>query len=297
MKIVIAGGTGFVGKVLTSFFLNQQHDIWILTRNPRPSSGRLHYVDWEHALPYVQQADVVINLAGVSLNSGRWTEERKKAIIQSRVSTTQKLVKMMKTSSKKVFINASAVGFYGTSTTETFTEASPSENNDFLASTVKAWEAEALKAKEYGIRTSLTRFGIILGQNEGALPKMILPYKLFAGGTVGSGEQWMSWVHIEDVVRIMAFIIEHEDLEGPINVTAPHPVTMKEFGQTIAKVINRPHWLPVPDFALNILLGEMSMLILKGQRVLPQKLCDHHYSFTYDKLEGALTHLYRSNGH
>jgi uncharacterized protein len=295
MNIVIAGGTGFVGKALTSLFLNQQHDIWIVTRTPRSSSDHVHYVDWEHALPHVQQADVVINLAGVSLNSGRWTEERKKTMVQSRVSTTQKLVKMMEGSSKKVFINASAVGFYGTSATETFTEASASHSDDFLASTVKAWEAEALKAKDHGIRTALTRFGVILGQNEGALPKMMLPYKLLAGGTIGSGEQWISWVHIEDVVRIIAFIMEHENLEGPINVTAPHPVTMKEFGQTLAKIMNRPHWLPVPDFALKIFFWEMSMLILKGQHVLPQKLGDHHYSFTYDKLEGALRHLSHAN--
>jgi uncharacterized protein (TIGR01777 family) len=291
MKMVIAGGTGFVGKALTSFFSAQQHDVWILTRQPRPSSGRVHYVDWEHAALYVRTADVVINLAGVSLNSGRWTEERKKAIVESRISTAQKLVSMMKESSCRLFINASAVGFYGTSLDKSFTESSPSASEDFLASTVKLWEAEALKAADDQIRTVLTRFGIILGKKEGALPKMLLPYQLFAGGTVGSGEQWVSWIHIEDVVRIMNFIMEHEDIKGPVNVTAPHPVTMKEFGQTIAKVTRRPHWLPVPEFALKILLGEMSVLILKGQRVLPQKLGEHRYTFSYDKLEEALKNL------
>jgi uncharacterized protein len=291
MKIVIAGGTGFVGKALTASFSAQQHDIWILTRSPRPSSERVHYIEWEHALSIVQEADVVINLAGVSLNSGRWTKETKKAIADSRISTTKKLVEMMKNNPKKIFINASAVGFYGTSENASFTESSPAGGEDFLSATVKIWEEEALKATQYNIRTVLTRFGIILGKNEGAFSKMLLPYRLFAGGTVGSGEQWVSWVHIEDVVRIMSFIMDHEEIEGPINVTAPHPVTMKEFGQTIAKVINRPHWLPVPEFALKMLLGEMSVLILKGQRVLPQKLGEHHYTFSYDKLEGALKHL------
>lgn len=291
MKIVIAGGTGFVGKALTTFFSAQQHDIWTLTRHPRPSSGRVHYIEWEHAPSHVQEADVVINLAGVSLNSGRWTEEKKKAIVDSRISTTKKLVEMMKNTPQKVFINASAVGFYGMSGNASFTESSPSIGHDFLSNTVKAWETEALKATQYNIRTVLTRFGIILGKDEGAFPKMLIPYRLFFGGTVGSGEQWVSWVHIEDVVRIMSFIIDHEEIKGPVNVTAPHPVTMKEFGQTIAKVINRPHWLPVPEFALKMLLGEMSVLILKGQRVLPKKLGEHHYTFSYDKLEGALKHL------
>ncbi|HWO95739.1 MAG TPA: TIGR01777 family oxidoreductase [Bacillus sp. (in: firmicutes)] len=291
MKIVIAGGTGFVGKALVTFFSAHQHDIWILTRHPRPSSEGVHYIEWEHAPSIVQEADVVINLAGVSLNSGRWTEEKKNAIFESRISTTEKLVKMMKNTHKKVFINASAVGFYGTSKNTPFTELTPSVGNDFLSTTVKAWEKAALKATEYNIRTVITRFGIILGKNEGAFPKMLLPYKLFAGGTVGSGEQWVSWIHIEDVVRIIPFIIEHEEIEGPVNVTAPYPVTMKEFGQTIAKVTNRPHWLPVPAFALRMLLGEMSVLILQGQQVLPQKLGEHHYTFSYDKLEGALQHL------
>ncbi|WP_078408428.1 TIGR01777 family oxidoreductase [Priestia abyssalis] len=291
MKIVIAGGTGFVGKALTASFSTQQHDIWILTRRPRPSSEKIHYIEWEHASSIVQEADVVINLAGVSLNSGRWTKETKNAIVNSRISTTKQLVEMMKNTPKKVFINASAVGFYGTSKNASFTESSPSGGEDFLSNTVKAWEEEALKATQYNIRTVLTRFGIILSKNEGAFPKMLIPYQLFAGGTVGSGEQWVSWVHIEDVVRIISFIIDHEELDGPVNVTAPHPVKMKEFGQAIANVINRPHWLPVPEFALKMLLGEMSVLILKGQRVLPQKLGEHHYTFSYDKLKGALKHL------
>ncbi|WP_110114295.1 TIGR01777 family oxidoreductase [Bacillus sp. CGMCC 1.16541] len=301
MKIVIAGGTGFVGSALTNYFLANKHDVYILTRNTnKPAHDpKLHYVEWltngsapEHEL---EGADVFINLAGVSLNSGRWTDERKKAIIESRVSSTKEIVRIMSVLHTKpaVYVNASAVGYYGTSTTETFVEHSPSisDENDFLAHTVKVWEKEAAQAEQLNIRTVLTRFGIILGEKEGALPKMLLPYQLFVGGTVGTGEQWVSWVHIDDVVRSIAFVIEHEHVRGPVNITAPHPVRMKEFGQTIARVLSRPHWLPVPSFGLKLLLGEMSTLILDGQHVIPQKLGEHHYKFTYNKLERALQDL------
>ncbi|MBM7704421.1 TIGR01777 family oxidoreductase [Metabacillus iocasae] len=301
MKIVIAGGTGFVGTALTNHFLTNKHEVYILTRNTnKPAHDpKLHYVEWltEGSSPEseLEGADVFINLAGVSLNSGRWTEERKKAIFESRVSSTKEMIRIMSSLKKKpaVYVNASAVGYYGISNTETFVESSPaaSDDHDFLAHTVKVWEQEAKRAEELHIRTVRTRFGIILGKDEGALPKMVLPYRLFVGGTVGSGEQWVSWVHIEDVVSIIAFVIEHEDVNGPVNVTAPHPVQMKEFGQTIGRVLGRPHWLPVPSAGLKVMLGEMSTLILDGQKVIPQKLGEHHYKFTYNELEGALKNL------
>jgi uncharacterized protein len=299
MKIVIAGGTGFVGKALTKHFLTQKHYVYILTRNADKAARdpKLKYVEWmqESSQPeeHVEGADVFINLAGVSLNSGRWTDERKKAIVESRLSSTQEILRIMAALPEKpsLYVNASAVGYYGTSTKETFTEASPSIGTDFLAETVKKWENEALKAMELNIRTVLTRFGVILGKDGGALPSTALPYKLFAGGTVGSGEQWMSWVHLEDVVKIIDYCIHTEQIEGGVNVTAPNPVQMKEFGKTIGKVLNRPHWMPVPSFGLQLLMGEMSMIILKGQRVLPEKLIQQNYIFTYTVLEDALRDL------
>ncbi len=299
MKIVIAGGTGFVGKALTKHFLTQKHYVYILTRNADKAARdpKLKYVEWmqESSQPeeHVEGADVFINLAGVSLNSGRWTDEGKKAIVESRLSSTQEILRIMAALPEKpsLYVNASAVGYYGTSTTETFTEASPSIGTDFLAETVKKWENEALKAMELNIRTVLTRFGVILGKDGGALPSTALPYKLFAGGTVGSGEQWMSWVHLQDVVKIIDYCIHTKQIEGPVNVTAPNPVQMKEFGKTIGKVLNRPHWMPVPSFGLQLLMGEMSMIILKGQRVLPEKLIQQNYIFTYTVLEDALRDL------
>ncbi|MEH7490405.1 TIGR01777 family oxidoreductase, partial [Priestia megaterium] len=273
--------------------------VYILTRNADKAARdpKLKYVEWmqENSQPeeHVEGADVFINLAGVSLNSGRWTDERKKAIVESRLSSTQEILRIMAALPEKpsLYVNASAVGYYGTSTTETFTEASPSMGTDFLAETVKKWENEALKAMELNIRTVLTRFGVILGKDGGALPSTALPYKLFAGGTVGSGEQWMSWVHLQDVVKIIDYCIHTEQIEGPVNVTAPNPVQMKEFGKTIGKVLNRPHWMPVPSFGLQLLMGEMSMIILKGQRVLPEKLIQQNYIFTYTVLEDALRDL------
>lgn len=255
----------------------------------------IHYIQWkaedENFPP--TSIDAFINLAGESINSGRWTKERKEQILTSRVNTTKGIIRQFTTLSKppKVFINASAIGYYGTSLTETFTERHLRHGNDFLATTVVAWEQEAAKAEKLGIRTVYTRFGIVLGKDGGALSKMLLPYQLFIGGTVGSGKQWMSWVHLDDVVNMITFALETEAIQGPLNITAPHPITMKEFGQMIAKVMKKPHWIPVPSFALKLLLGEMSTLILDGQKALPEKALHNGYIYSYANLEEALMNI------
>jgi uncharacterized protein (TIGR01777 family) len=189
------------------------------------------------------------------------------------------------------FLNASAVGFYGTSQTKIFTEADHKAGTDFLASVVEKWEAEATKVEQIGIRTVLLRFGVVLAKDGGALSKMLLPYKFFAGGTVGSGKQWLSWVHVDDLVKMIDFAIKNEHVKGAINITAPHPVQMKVFGQTLASVLNKPHWLPAPSLALKLVLGEMSMLVLEGQKVLPKKAQDLGYQFQYPRLDAALKNL------
>lgn len=187
----------------------------------------------------------------------------------------------------EVLVNASAVGFYGMSDEKIFTEADDPSANDFLATVVRSWEAEAKKAEQFGVRTVLARFGIVLGK-EGALPLMALPYKLGAGGTVGTGKQWLSWIHVADVAGLIRFAIEHEQISGPINVTAPEPLKMKEFGKAIGKTLHRPHWLPVPSFALKILLGEMSEMLLSGQRAVPAKAVEFGYSYKFPQLPEAL---------
>lgn len=302
LKIAITGGSGFIGSALTSYFIQNGHHVYILTRNTKNKTNedQLTYVEWlsNSSKPeeHLNNIDAFINLAGESINSGRWTEERKKRILDSRIEATSEVIRILNTLKQKpsVFVNASAIGFYGPSLEKTFTEDMTESGNDFLAKTTYKWEQEASKAKSLGIRTVFTRFGIVLDKNEGALPRMVKPYQFFVGGKVGHGEQWLSWVHINDLIRMVLFSIENEHIEGPINVTAPNPRQMNEFGKSIAKTIDRPHWIPAPSFALKLLLGEMSMLVLKGQKVLPKKALDEGFSFKYPDLDSALADIFKN---
>ncbi|MCR8849714.1 TIGR01777 family oxidoreductase [Rossellomorea sp. SC111] len=301
MKIAITGGTGFVGQALTEELLTHQHEVMILTRNPGKYEARpgVTYVKWlsDGARPeeMLEGVHAFINLAGESINSGRWTEERKKRIINSRINSTGEVINIIKALKEKpaCLINASAIGYYPSSKTNTYTEASTETADNFLGETVQIWEKEAAKAIQIGIRVAYTRFGIILGRDEGALPRIALPYKMFVGGTVGSGEQWMSWVHIKDIARAVHFVAETEGIEGPVNVTAPSPVTMKEFGKTLGTVLERPHWIPVPSLTLKVAMGEMSALVLEGQRVLPDVLSKHGFQFQFPELISALKDIYQ----
>jgi uncharacterized protein (TIGR01777 family) len=302
LKIVIAGGSGFVGQALSDFFLKNGDDVVILTRQPKSTSpqSKLTYIEWlnegSNPAPLLDGADIYINLAGESINSGRWNEKRKQRILQSRLKATNELLHIIKNLKDKpqVLINASAIGYYGTSDTATFTEESNRTGSDFLAETVKQWEGLANQAESIGVRTVLARFGIILDKKDGALPKMALPYRLFAGGKLGKGNQWVSWIHIEDVIQAISFIIQHRTLNGPVNFISPNPVSMDEFGKTLAKVLHRPHLFPTPAFALKLLLGEMSMLMLEGQRVLPIKLIDHGYNFHFPTIDSALKDIFQN---
>ncbi|OAH53041.1 MULTISPECIES: TIGR01777 family oxidoreductase [Bacillaceae] len=305
MKAAIAGGTGFIGKKLTAELIQNGYDVYILTRNTDNKKERdhIHYVRWlsDGAEPEneLHGIDIFINLAGESLNSGRWTDERKKRILDSRMISTREIIRIMTSLPKKpaVLINASAIGIYPIADTETFKETSPALGQGFLAHTVNMWEEEAIQADKAGIRTVLTRFGIILGTEDGALPRMAMPYKLFVGGKIGTGHQWMSWIHVNDVVRAIRFAGENESLQGPLNVTAPNPVHMNDLGKTLAKVLSRPHWLFIPALALKAGLGEMSTLILDGQKVLPEKLLQSGFQFKFPLVRGALDDLYKGSVH
>lgn len=297
MKIAIAGGTGLIGKALCNYLYENGHEVLILTRQKHSnsvSSGSPRYISWltkdsSSIIEELTGVDAIINLAGSTINT-RWTDTGKEKIVKSRLYVVNELHRLIFALpvKPKVLINASAVGFYGTSEERTFTETSTKPGTDFLAQTVVKWESAVKKIEEMGIRTVLCRFGVVLDSKAGALPRMLLPYQLFIGGKIGNGHQWLSWIHLQDVVKGIVFAIENNHVSGPVNFTAPEPVQMQDFGSTLATVLNRPHWLPLPPFILSLLLGEMSLLILKGQRVLPEALINHGFSFQYPTLHPAL---------
>jgi len=297
MKIVIAGGSGFIGKKLTKLLLDEGHYIKILTRKAKQSSGNVQYIQWLDGVASpekeIADADVFINLAGVSINDGRWSEKHKKQIYHSRMEATDELLRIISLLPKKpsVFINASAIGIYPASIDAVYTEDSLDVSDDFLGKTVFDWEAKAKQVEAFGLRTVFMRFGVVLGEHGGALPLMVLPYKLFVGGTLGHGKQWVSWIHVADVVRAIHFVMNNEEIRGPVNVTAPTPIQMKDFGKEISSVLHRPHWLPVPSFLMKIVLGQKSALVLEGQHVLPQVLVENGFSFMFPSLQTALEDL------
>ncbi|MGD7009741.1 TIGR01777 family oxidoreductase [Metabacillus sp. 84] len=295
MKIAIAGGSGFVGRHIAQYFAREGHQVIILSRSEKEGYGNIEYVQWmkdgANPAPHLEGTDVMINLAGKSIST-KWTEENKQEIVESRVQSTRETYKLLNQLSKKpeVFINASAIGIYGTSEQETFTEESKTTDEDFLSSTVQRWEQEASMIRDLGIRTVYARFGIVLGEG-GVLQKMILPYKFYGGGPLGSGKQWMSWIHVTDIAGMIGHIIQHKEISGPVNMTAPNPAQMETFGQKLGEALNRPHWLPAPSSAIKLALGEMSILLLEGQRVLPKKAIQSGYSFIFPELERALSDI------
>ncbi|KKI90456.1 multidrug MFS transporter [Bacillus sp. SA1-12] len=297
MRIVIAGGSGFIGQKLTDTLVQEGHEIVILSRKKKNSSGQISYIQWleKGTAPEkeIKLADAFINLAGVSINAGRWNSAHRKQIYHSRMKATDEIIRIISALPKKpsVYINASAIGIYPPSLTSVYTEDTFEPANDFLGKTVYDWEAKAKQVESLEIRAVLMRFGVVLGKKEGALPLMVLPYRLFAGGTVGSGEQWVSWVHVADVVRSIAFVIKNDRIFGPVNVTAPSPVKMKEFGRTIGSILHRPHWLPVPSIAMKLLLGQKSKLVLEGQHVIPKVLLEEGFNFNFSSLDSALVDL------
>ncbi|WP_307728855.1 TIGR01777 family oxidoreductase [Alkalicoccobacillus plakortidis] len=251
MKIAITGGSGFIGQKLTAQLTSAGHDVLILTRSleGKKQTDNVSYVKWmsDDSSPEVELEgiDGIVNLAGESI-MGRWTEKKKQRILSSRIKATQAVLSIIKKLKQKpkVLLNASAIGYYGVSETIDFVEGSEPVETNFLSEVTDRWETEAAKAKDFGLRVVFGRIGIVLDKQEGALPKMVLPYKLYAGGTLGTGKQWMSWIHIHDLASLYQFALENEHISGPLNITAPNPMQMIEFGKTISQVIGKPHWFP-----------------------------------------------------
>ena len=296
MKLVVAGATGFIGSALCSNLLARGHTLTLLTRHAPPDASTpaktwRHWTpgtpgDWEAAL---DGADGVINLAGEPIAAKRWTDHQKNKIRSSRVDATESIVEAIAKAKRKpaFLLNGSAVGEYGPRGDEIVTEETPA-GSDFLSSLCLAWEEEAQRAESMGIRVVRLRTGIVIGPGGGALAKLVLPFKCFIGGPLGSGAQWMSWIHLQDEIGLILYLIETPQATGAVNATAPNPATMKEFCRTLGKVMRRPSWAPVPAFALRFMLGEMADMLLTGQRVVPAAAQKFGYQFRYGNLYEAL---------
>jgi uncharacterized protein (TIGR01777 family) len=296
MKLVVTGATGFIGTALCARLLEQGHTLTLFTRgSPRDADTTakrwVHWTpgtlrEWATALDGV---DGVINLAGEPIAEKKWTHTQRHRIERSRIDGTNSLVQAIAKAAvrPKFLISASAVGYYGPRGDESVTEET-SPGDDFLSQVCREWEEEAKKAEQLGLRVVRLRTGIVLGSGGGALQKMAKPFKFFVGGPLGSGQQWMSWIQLEDHVRLILELIENTQASGPVNATAPNPVRNKEFCQTLGKVLHRPCWAPVPGFALRIVLGDMAEMLLTGQRVFPAAAQRLGFQFRYPNLEEAL---------
>jgi uncharacterized protein len=293
MKVAITGATGLVGSRLVAKLQEQGEEVLILTRNASNAQAKfpqaqvvqyrpLESGDWQQAINGCQ---AVVNLAGEPIAEKKWTAEQKKIILDSREIGTQKIVEAIEQATDKpqVLINASAIGYYGASETATFDETSPA-GQDFLAEICQKWEAAA---QQTSVRSVILRFGIVLG-NGGALAKMIPAFKMFVGGPIGSGNQWFSWIHVDDIVGMIVAGIQDVNMSGTFNATAPQPVKMKDLCEQLGKVMGRPSWMPVPGFVLETMLGEGATVVLDGQQVLPKAILDRSFTFQYADLSAAL---------
>lgn len=299
MKIVVSGGTGMIGGALVDRLVKAGHSIVILTRSPQQAthpSDNVTFASWSQVESAISGSGAVVNLAGESIAGRRWTVELKKSILSSRVDATSAIVKAINRMSPeqrpKVFVSASAVGFYGDSGDRILTENSPA-GGDFLAGVCRMWEAEA-RGIDKSVRLVIPRIGIVLHPSGGALQKMLLPFKLGIGGPLGSGDQYFPWIHLDDMVSILIECIENESFKGPINAVAPNAVTMNEFSHVLAKTLHRPSLFKVPSFALNLALGESAAAVTGSQRVLPEKLDQFNYNWHFAQLNEALRDLLKA---
>jgi uncharacterized protein (TIGR01777 family) len=295
MKILIGGSHGLVGTALIKSLEAEGHEIFRLVRHAPTSKTEVEWSPdrYSIALARIEGFDAVVNLAGESIAEGRWTDEKKRRIRESRVKGTKLLGDALAdlTVPPKTFVCASAIGYYGNRGDELLTEAS-APGDDFLAKVCAEWEQATALAAEKGIRVVNARFGVILDNNGGALKKMLPPFRMGVGGRIGRGKQWMSWIALDDVIGGIKFALANESVRGPVNFVAPNPVTNAEFTKTLGKVLSRPTIFPIPAFAINLMFGEMGEALLLGsQRVAPARLVGGGFGFSYPQLEAALGHI------
>uniref|UniRef100_A0A7C4KZ58 TIGR01777 family protein n=1 Tax=Bellilinea caldifistulae TaxID=360411 RepID=A0A7C4KZ58_9CHLR len=299
MKILIAGGSGLIGSALTRHYMEKGQEVYILSRRgstaglPAGAKG----VEWDAQSArgwgdLMNEMDVVINLTGENLGAGRWTEERKQRFYTSRIQSGKALIEAMRQAARKpaVLVQSSAVGYYGDGGDQVLEESSP-PGKDFLARLCVDWEESTREAEFMGVRRIVLRTGVVLAEGAEVLNRLILPFRLFVGGPLGSGRQWLPWIHMADVVGAVDYLVENSNFDGIFNLSAPQPVQNATFGKTLARILHRPYWIPVPAFALKLVLGEMSKLVLEGQRAIPKRLLEAGYVFRFVEHEAALRDL------
>lgn len=300
-KIIITGATGFIGKKLSKALMDRGDEVIVFTRDTYSARKKLpflnNFVEWNYQKPeewksHLDGKDAIIHLAGVNLFNKRWDEDFKKIIISSRQVSTKNLVSALAECKNipEVFISPSGVGYYGDGG-ETILTEDAQKGNDFLAEVCELWEGESQNAGDYRIRNVQVRTGIVLSPEDGALKQMLLPFKLFVGGPLGSGKQWFPWLHIDDIIGIYIHAVDNKNLTGPVNAASPDIVRMKEFAKALGKVIKRPSLFPVPEFALRIVVGEAAGTVVSGQRINIEKLIKSGYKFKFENLEEALRDL------
>jgi len=292
MNILITGGTGFIGSFLCERLLENKHDIVILSRNPEAVKSPIKGISNLKQLKIDESFDIIINLAGEPIAGKRWTDKQKDIIFSSRIDTTNNIIEYLKVVKwkPKLLISGSAIGYYGLSKDTKNIDEQGSVDDSFSSHLCQQWEAVALEAELLGVRTCLLRTGIVIGKSGGALSKMLLPFKMGLGGKIGDGKQWMSWIHLKDLVDIIVFCIENEQCSGAINGTSPNSITNMEFTKTLGKVLNRPTIFPIPSVVIKLLMGQMGQeLLLSGKQVLPVAILKAGYKFQYEKLEDALS--------
>ncbi|MCG5530350.1 TIGR01777 family oxidoreductase [Halorhodospira halochloris] len=296
MRILITGGSGFVGSLLCQRLHEKGHELLVVSRNPGRAQAKLP--PRTEIRPEIHnfaenQPEAIVNLAGDSIAEGRWSEAKKQRLIDSRIETTNALVELCRQLKQppRCLISGSAMGYYGDRGDEEITEQSPA-GNEFIAELCQQWESAAQQAEDYGVRVALVRIGLVLDRDGGSLAKMLPAFKMGLGGTLGSGKQYMPWIHREDLIRLIVFLLENEKLGGAFNASAPNPVTNAEFTRALAAKLSRPAILPVPELALKLIFGEMSRVLLTGAKMKPQRLQESGFEFKYPELEQALSEIF-----
>jgi uncharacterized protein (TIGR01777 family) len=301
MKILISGGTGFIGTALMRSLLFDEHSVSILSRNPQKSNlpSGVKIIGWDGQstkgwLNDFESVDAVVNLAGETVGRWPWNDARKQAILESRVKAGKVMTEAFQLAKKKpaILVQASGIGYYGPQGDQIVSEVS-SAGDDFMANVASSWESSSLSVDNIpGVRRIIIRTSLVLDSREGVLPLMALPVRMFAGGPLGNGRQGVSWIHIEDEVRAIRFLLQQETSQGAYNLSSPNPVSNAIFIQKLSQVLRRPYWVPTPAFALKLTLGEMSTLLLDGQYVMPTRLIESGFKFKYENVYEALRNLY-----